>query len=105
MIRERMAVTALNAGCDVSSSFLPADKNSRSAPNVSAAWDFCSWFRGLRVPNQVNASRIRRHCRAQALAGVGCSAWVRFCQKCVHQELGLGVDEEESMKNRSSTKC
>lgn len=53
MICERMDVTALKAECDVSSSFLPADKNDPSALNASAAWAFCSVLSDLRTPNQV----------------------------------------------------
>jgi hypothetical protein len=38
----RTLVTALKAGWDVSSSFFPADRKSRSAPKLAAAWLFCS---------------------------------------------------------------
>src|SRR4051812_23685119 len=55
--RLRTLVTALKAGCDVSSSFFAADKYCRSAPNASAACDFCSWVNVLRTPSQVIANR------------------------------------------------
>src|SRR5581483_2110433 len=54
--RPRTAVTALNAGCVVSSSFLPADRNCPSAPNDSAAWAFCSVVSVLRTPSQTKLS-------------------------------------------------
>ena len=50
-ILPRIAVTVLKAGCDVSTSFFPADRNAPSAPNVSAASDFCSRVNVFRVPN------------------------------------------------------
>ena len=62
-----MAVTALKAGCDVSSSFLPADRNLPSAPKVSAAWFFWADVRVLRTPSHVKLSL------AAAMAKLACS--------------------------------
>src|SRR5437867_2592196 len=56
-IRPRTAVTALYAGCRVSSSFLPAEINSPSAPKVSAAWAFCCGDSDLLMPNHEMATR------------------------------------------------
>ena len=83
-----MAVTALNAGCDVSSSFLPAERNFPSAPNEPAAWSFCWVLSVLRTPNQLNPSLaaaidMRLRCAADGVAVAGSSrnmvirvAWV-----------------------------
>ena len=53
-----MLVTARNFGCRTLNNFFPALRYSPSAPNDSAARAFCSGDRVLRVPNQVNESRI-----------------------------------------------
>ena len=65
--RPRIAVTARNAGCLVSISFLPAERYSPSAPNDSAARAFWAGVRLFLTPNQVNDSRaaaivVRRRC-------------------------------------------
>src|SRR5688572_13049054 len=57
MIRLRTPVTALKAGCDVSTSFLPADRKSFSAPKLSAAWDLCSGLSVFLTPNHVKQTR------------------------------------------------
>ena len=61
------AVTALNAGCWVSSSFLAADRYWPSALNVSAAWAFWSGVSVLRTPSQANDTRTA--------ANAACSRW------------------------------
>jgi hypothetical protein len=77
--RLRTELTALNAGWLVSSSFLPADKNAPSAPNDSAAWDFCSAVRVFRVPNQLMLMRtaaivVRNRSVGEADGRVGISS-------------------------------
>src|SRR6516225_10545371 len=57
VILVRIAVTARNAVCFVSSSFLPADRNCPSASKVSAACAFCSTVSDFFVPYQVNCTR------------------------------------------------
>ncbi len=52
-----MAVRARNAVCLVSTSFLPAERNSPSASNAWAAWAFCSDVKVLWTPHHVNETR------------------------------------------------
>jgi hypothetical protein len=70
MILVRTAVTALNFGCSVSSSLLPADKNLPSAPNVWATWFFCAADNVLRVPSYVKPSRTAAMVVYSLFAGV-----------------------------------
>ena len=77
MILVRIAVTARNALCLVSSSFLPAERNWPSASNGSAAWAFCSAVRDFLVPNQVNWTRQAAIVVRSRSAGVVPSAPVR----------------------------
>jgi hypothetical protein len=56
-IRPRTAVTARNAGCLVSISFLVARRNGPSASNASAARAFWAAVSAFWTPNQVNDRR------------------------------------------------
>src|SRR6516225_11613682 len=74
VILVRIAVTARNAVCFVSSSFLPALRNGPCASKGSAAWAFCSAVSDFLVPNQVNWTRqaaiVVRSCSAGVLLSV-----------------------------------
>jgi hypothetical protein len=69
-ILPRTPVTALKAGCEVSTNFLPADRKVPSAPNVLAASDLCSRVKVLRVPIHVMDTRTAAMVARSRSAGV-----------------------------------
>src|SRR5580700_8878688 len=83
-IRPRALVTALKSGCLVSISFLPADRNSPSAPKVWAALGLL--FRGQRLAGTEPGKREAdsRGQGPQPLSGRGVGVRGGFVQKRCH---------------------